>query len=163
MKKSLKFILVVLIFNLYACASISEVKQEDRDLRNSYDGDWVAKHQTTNRYQEYGQGVFKCNQATIPILLWIEDSSIKVFVNHSYWAPLNLKEAYISSIGSFKTVLPTGFKSKGSLPSDITDTKIHLIIEGSLTPEGHGTGSITRGWGTLASRGCRTKLIFTKE
>lgn len=154
---------VLLYLLLTACASFSEVKKEDRDLRNSYDGAWVAKHQTTNSYQKYGSWVFTCNQLTTPITLRIEGSGIQVLVNHIYIAPL--KEAYISSIGSFKTALPTGFKAKTSLQSDIdhSDIETRFIIEGNLTPEGHGTGNFTIGWATSGYSGCKTKLVFTKE
>jgi len=145
------------------CASFSEVKKEDRDLRNSYDGDWIAKHQPTDSFQKYGGWQFTCNQFSIPIALRIEDSGIQVLVNHEYLAPL--KEAYISSIGSFKTALPTGIKGKTSLHSDIdhSDIEIRLIVEGKLNPEGHGTGNIIIGWATSSYNGCKTKSVFTKE
>ncbi len=154
---------VLLYLLLTACASFSEVKKEDRDPWNSYDGDWVAKHQTTRSYQQYANWVFTCNQLTIPITLRIEGSGIQVLVNRKYIVPL--KEAYISSIGSFKTALPTGFKGKTSKHSDIdhSDIETRIIIEGNLTPEGHGTGNITIGWATSSYNGCKTKLVFTKK
>ncbi len=91
------------------------------------------------------------------------DSGIQVFVDHAYMAPL--KEAYISSIGSFKIALPTGVKGKTSLHSDIdlSDVEIRLIIEGNLTPEGHGTGNFIIGFAVSRYSGCKTKLVFTKE
>ena len=156
-------ILLILLLFLTACASFSEVKKEDRDLGNSYDGDWVAKHQTTNSYQKYGIWQFTCNQLTIPITLRIEGSNIQVLVNNNYIAPL--KEAYISPLGSFKTALPTGIKGETSLHSDIdrSDIETRLIVEGNLTPEGHGTGNIIIGWATSHYNGCKTKSVFTKE
>ena len=154
---------VLLYLLLTACASFSEVKKEDRDPWNSYDGDWVAKHQTTHSYQKYGQWEYTCDQFTAPITLKIEGSGIQVLVNHKYIAPL--KEAYISSIGSFKTALPTGFKGKTSKHSDIdhSDIETRIIIEGNLTPEGHGTGNFIFGWAISGYMGCKTKLVFTKE
>ena len=156
-------ILLALLLFLTACASFSEVKKEDRDPSNSYDGDWVAKHQTTIIYQKHGIWQFTCNQLTAPITLRIEGSGIQVHVNHIYIPPL--KEAYISSIGSFKTALPTGFKGKTSIQSDIdrSDIETRLILEGNLTPEGHGTGNIIFGWAVSGYRGCKTKTVFTKE
>jgi hypothetical protein len=154
----------LLVFLLTSgCASFSEVKKENRDLRNSYDGDWIAKHQTTDSYQEYGIWQFDCNQLTTPIRLRIEGSGIQVHVNHEYIAPL--KEAYISSIGNFKTALPTGIKGKTSINSDISrsDIEIRLIIEGNLTPDGHGTGNIIIGYAVSRYDGCKTKSVFTKE
>ena len=154
---------VLLYLLLTACASFSEVKKEDRDLRNSYDGDWVAKHQPTYSNQQYANWQFTCNQLTIPIKLRIEGSGIQVLLNHKYITPL--KEAYISSIGRFKTALPTGFKGKTSRLSDIdlSDIETRYIIKGNLTPEGHGTGNFTFGWASSSYNGCQTKLVFTKE
>ena len=158
-----KLIVISLISILITGCASQGIKREDRDLTNSYDGDWVAKHQTTNSYQKYGIWQFTCPQQTAPITLSIEGSGIVVIVNHKYIAPL--KEAYISSDGSFKTALPTGFKGKTSLYSDIDDSDIEtrFIFEGNLTPEGHGTGSFTIGWASSGYRGCKTKLVFAKE
>jgi hypothetical protein len=147
---------------LTGCASISEVKKEDRDLSYSYDGVWVAKHQTTKSWQTYGSWEFTCPQATSPVKLMITGSHIRTLVDNKYLTPLN--EAYVSSTGSFKTSLPTDFKGKTSVFSDIdhSDIEIRVIIEGILTPEGDGTGSFTVGWATAKYKGCKTKLIFTK-
>ncbi len=157
------FASVLLCILLSACASFGDVKEEDRDLQNSYDGFWIAKSQTTKSYQKYGAWQFTCNQLTVPLSLRIVSSGIRVLVNYEHLAPL--KEAYISSKGSFKTALPTGFKSKTSIHSDIDrrDIETRFIIEGKLTPEGHGIGSFTIGFATSSYNGCRTKLDFTKE
>ncbi len=148
---------------LTACASISEVKKEDRDLSNSYDGIWVAKYETTEKYQKFGRGwTVTCAQATSPIRLWIEGSDIRTLVDHKYVTPLN--DAYISSTGSFKTSLPTGIRSKTSKYSDIdhSDIETRIIIEGILTPEGHGTGNYIFGFAMSNYKGCKTKLSFTR-
>ena len=105
-----KLIVISLISILITGCASQGIKREDRDLTNSYDGDWVAKHQTTNSYQKYGIWQFTCPQQTAPITLSIEGSGIVVIVNHKYIAPL--KEAYISSDGSFKTALQQVSKAR---------------------------------------------------
>ena len=85
---------------LTGCASISEVKNKDRDLSNSYDGIWIAKYQTTKRYQKYSNWTFTCPQVTTPLWMEINNSGIRTSVNYEYIAPLN--EAYISSTGTLK-------------------------------------------------------------
>ena len=148
---------------LTACASISEVNKEGRDLSNSYDGVWKAKYKTTKRHQIYSNWTFTCPQETLPVWLRIEDSGIRTTVNYEIVAPLN--EAYISSTGSFKTTLPSSYKAKTSKFSDTNESDIEtrMIIEGTLTPEGQGTGRFTFGYATSKYKGCNTELTFTKE
>ena len=157
-------ILALLVFLLTSgCDSFSEVNKEDLDLENSYDGDWIANHETTHEYQRYGNWRFTCNQLTTPITVRIEGSVIQVQVNNEYLAPL--EEAYISSSGSFKTALPTGIKGETSRHSEIyhSDVEVRLIVEGNLTPDGHGKGNIIIGWAASGYRGCKTKSAFSKE
>jgi len=154
---------LLVFFLTSGCASFNEIKKEDRDLGSNFDGDWIAKHQTTISFQKYANWEFTCNHLTIPITLRIEGSGIQVLVNHKFIAPLD--EAYISSTGSFKTTLPTGIKGKTSLHSDVdhSDIEVRLIVEGKLTPEGHGTGNIIIGWATSGYKGCKTNSVFNKE
>jgi hypothetical protein len=148
---------------LTGCASISEVKKEDRDLTNSYDGVWVAKYETTKRYQKYKNWTFTCGQGTSPLRLLIEDSGIRTSVNYKHIAPIN--EAYISSTGSFKTSLPLSYRAKTSKYSDTQDSDVEtrIIIKGILNPEGQGTGRFTFGYAISKFKGCNTELIFTKS
>lgn len=157
------FVSALLSVLLTACASFSEVKKEDRDLANNFDGEWVADNLTTDKQQRYAQWRFTCKQFTTPISLKIEGSGVRVRLDNGYLEPLN--EAYISSNGMFKTVFPTGFKGKTSLHSDtdLRDIETRYIVEGNLTPEGEGKGSFRFGWAHTQYNGCKTKLVFAKE
>lgn len=159
-KPSLPVLICVL---LCACTSTGEVEWDDRDLNYNYDGRWSAIPQDTKSYQRTGSWHFNCEQFNIPVALAIKGSKVSVFVSYIEYPPLN--ESYISSNGSFKSVLPTGVKGKTSVFSDIdhSDIEIRLIVEGKLTADESGSGSVTIGWAVSKYRGCKTEVNFIRE
>ncbi|MBX2880969.1 MAG: hypothetical protein KTR32_13590 [Granulosicoccus sp.] len=154
----LSLITLALVVSLAGCAGhvSSQIKEKDKDLSGTYDGQWKADVLRSPATQ-YGPDNWRFNCSGKP-------QQFSFSVNDSQ-AAVNYKEVshttYVDKNGKFRFEIPmdVNMSASGTSDSSIDRGAMTMIIVGTLKSN---TGRITYGIEQFANQGCSAKINYSK-